>query len=289
MTIVVIVAIAVLLVALLSVLSVLKVRKKKLDENTENPTYWDEQNAWLVSEFSRCNVVVYGKKGSGKDLTFSHVINLRKERHYSNMPYNKLTTVMGLDSLSVGDNTYEDFIDGTLCKFKPVFDDGLDFYVSDAGVYLPSQYDKELSIRYPSMPLYYALSRQLHKQNIHCNVQAIGRLWKKLREQSDSHIWIRKTVDKGDYFVVHAISYDRYESAERRLLPVKDKQYGATYGDIVERRFRILKSSIDYDTYYFRTLLLDTPVSLYDRKQAKLNLKEILTHGYYNSFEPPRN
>jgi len=169
-------------------------------------------------------------------------------------------------------------------KFTPVFRDCEDYYISDAGVYLPSQYDKELDRRYPSMPLYYALSRQLHRQNIHANVQALGRLWKKLREHADSYILIKKTVDKGDYFVVHTVSYDRYESAERRLLPNKNKQYGATYGDIVERKFKVPKISLDYDTYHFRTLLLNTPVSLHDPKNQKLNLKELLQNGYFRPF-----
>jgi len=220
----------ILILIIIAVLFVLVRLKVKPNENVESDAYWDEQNAWLVSEFSRCNVIVFGKKGSGKDLTFSHVINLRGVKHYANMPYNKLTTVMGLDSLSVGDNTFEDFLNDTLTKFKPVFNDELDYYISDAGVYLPSQYDKDLDKRYHSMPLFYALSRQLHKMNIHANLQALGRLWKKLREQGDGFLWIRKTVDMDTHFVVHAISYDRYESAERRLLPVKDKQYGATYG-----------------------------------------------------------
>jgi len=43
----------------------------------------DEADAWLVHEFRRCNVMVFGKKGSGKDVLFAHVIALRGEKHYS--------------------------------------------------------------------------------------------------------------------------------------------------------------------------------------------------------------
>jgi len=80
-----IIVIAVFVILTIVILSVLKVRKKKSDENTENPTYWDGQNTWLVSEFARCNIIVYGKKGSGKDLLFAHTINLRGQPHYSNI------------------------------------------------------------------------------------------------------------------------------------------------------------------------------------------------------------
>ena len=281
-----IVLVAVIAVIVIVILSVLVRSKKSVNENTEADTYWDGQNTWLVSEFERCNVVVFGKKGSGKDVLFNHVINLRGLPHYSNMPYNDRTIVTGLDALSAGDNTYEDFINGTLRKFAPVFMDRCDYYISDAGVYLPSQYDKELDRRYPSMPLFYALSRQLHRMNVHANVQALGRLWKKLREQSDSYIWVRKTADCGDYMVIHAISYDRYESAERRLLPVKDKQYGATYGDIAERKFKVYKRDLGFNTYHFRSLLLDTDTTLFDiEKPKEITLKEILTHGYFRPFD----
>lgn len=276
---------AVITVVVLIIILTVIIRRKKKDENKETETYWDEQNTWLVQEFSRCNVIVFGKKGSGKDVTFNHVMNLRGVFHYSNMPYNALTRVAGLDRLSVGENSYENFINSTTAKFQSFFEDCRDYYISDAGIYLPSQYDKELDKRYPGMPLFYALSRQLHRMNIHANVQALGRLWKKLREQADSYIWIRKTVDCGEHLVVHAISYDRYESAERRLLPVRDKQYGATYGDIQERKFKVLKKDLEFDTYYFRKVLLYAEDFAVENHNKKITLKEIISCGYRSRFK----
>ena len=42
---------------------------------------------FVVSEFKRCNVVVDGKKGTGKDLLFQYVIWKRDEHYYANISY----------------------------------------------------------------------------------------------------------------------------------------------------------------------------------------------------------
>lgn len=212
---------------------------------------------WLVNEFKRCNVIVFGKKGSGKDLLFAHAIALRNELHYSNINYNGLTEVRPLTDLSVGDNTFEDCINGTIRKFDPTFEENKDFYVSDGGIYLPCQYNKQLNEFYPSMPMFYALSRHLYNMNVHVNVQALTRLWDKLREQADSYIRVLKTVDKGEYLQVSVITYDSYNSAERGLLPSNDKQFTATNGEVTARKFRIYKNELEYDTRYFRDVFLN--------------------------------
>ncbi|MDE6402167.1 MAG: hypothetical protein K2L54_06090, partial [Clostridiales bacterium] len=82
----------------------------------------DEADAWLVNEFRRCNVLVFGKKRQGKDLIFAHVIALRGEKHYANIPYDENTEVITLDELNVGDNTFEDFITGTVRPVQPRFE-----------------------------------------------------------------------------------------------------------------------------------------------------------------------
>ena len=101
----------------------------------------DKADIWLVNEFSRCNVLVFGKKRQGKDLIFAHVIALRGEKHYANIPYDENTEVITLDELNVGDNTFEDFINGTVRPFSPRFDEGCDVYVSDGGIYLPCHFN----------------------------------------------------------------------------------------------------------------------------------------------------
>lgn len=54
------------------------------------------------------------------------------------------------------------------------------------------------------MPIFYALSRHLYNNNIHVNVQNLGRLWLKLREQADSFIRVLGTTDRGSYLLVRA-------------------------------------------------------------------------------------
>ena len=94
----------------------------------------DAADAWLLSEFGRCNVMVFGKKGSGKDVIFAHVIALRGEKHYSNIPYDDNTEVIDLCEINAGDNTFEDCINGEIEKFEPRFDECCDIYISDVGI-----------------------------------------------------------------------------------------------------------------------------------------------------------
>ena len=170
----------------------------------------DKADIWLVNEFSRCNVLVFGKKRQGKDLIFAHVIALRGEKHYANIPYDENTEVITLDELNVGDNTFEDFINGTVRPFSPRFDEGCDVYVSDGGIYLPCHFNKELNNRYPSMPIFFALSGQLYDMNVHLNTQALGRPWDKLREQADSYIQVLRTIPRGVYIYKMIFGYDIY-------------------------------------------------------------------------------
>lgn len=219
--------------------------------------YYRMQDNWLVNEFSRCNVIVFGKKGTGKDLIFAHVISLRGGFHYANMRYNDDTDVITLDRVSVGRNSYDNVINDNVRKIPPAFEFGCDIYISDGGIYLPSQYNGELNNKYKSMPLFYALSRQLYRNNIHVNVQALGRVWDKLREQADSYLRCREVIDKDKYLYVRLISYEEYNAASRNLLPCRDSQYRATNGDIKERLIRIPKKELQYDTYYFSGVFLE--------------------------------
>lgn len=169
----------------------------------------------------------------------------------------------------LGDNTFEDCIQNTIEKLDPQFEEGKDIYISDGGIYLSSQYDSALNKLYPSMPIFYALSRHLYNNNIHVNVQNLGRLWLKLREQADSFIRVLGTTDRGSYLLVRAISYDNITAASNGLLPARDRQYRATHGEITERRFRVYKSELNYDTRYFKDVFLNV---------RRTPLEEILHH-----------
>lgn len=84
----------------------------------------------------------------------------------------------------------------------------------------------------------------------------LAQIIRNYREAGDEKIadYIRtiRTKDKGEYLEVTAISYDKYESAARNLLPNLNK---AENGEIVKRKFRIYKNTIKYDTRYFRRLI----------------------------------
>ena len=63
----------------------------------------------MIKEFKRSNVIVFGKKGTGKDLVFNYVINKRKETYYSNIDYGGDYKYIETKDLTTG-NTYVDFI-----------------------------------------------------------------------------------------------------------------------------------------------------------------------------------
>jgi len=243
--------------------------------------YFRASARWLARWFTLGSVIVFGSKGRGKDLIFQKVINVRKKPHYAVMPYGPLTTVLPLREFQAGDNTFHDVIEETIRKFKSNYKRYYDYYISDGGIYLPSQCDVELSKKYPSMPIAFALSRQWWDSAIHINAQNLERIWKKLREQADIYI---KAVGRIKLpflgILVCARYYENYDTAVKGQLPLRiphkilktlDKQevkmmkeqYDATYGIIEQRYFFISYRSIHYDTYYFRDkflIPLDLPV-----------------------------
>lgn len=229
--------------------------------NTNQVDYFNAQNDWLVEQFERCNVVVYGSKGTGKDLLFSLVMNLRDDIYYANMDYGYNTVVLkSLKCLSIGDNNFNDLVNGTLRKYYDYLLKGKDIYISDAGVYFGCQNNSELDKLYPSLSIFMALSRQLGQHNVHANVQSLNRLYIKMREQADCFIKALRAIDFDDFIIVNTITYERMESAEANILPCGSKKERATftarYGVIEYRDFYIAKDDLMYDTHYFAQLLL---------------------------------
>ena len=227
---------------------------------------------FLIKIFNKNNVIVFGKKGTGKDLLFQYVINARHQKHFSNIKFNKNTQNICLKDLELSNNTYDNFISNNvyLEEKKEQFE-GKDFYISDIGIMLPSQYDTKLYKSYPSFPIFYALSRHLYNSNVHCNTQNLNRVWKALREQADSYI---KCIGVDSPFFlslfgflrINFIIYDKYESAEKSLLPLpygfmnkflnaNAKQYYATNGDIKKCYVLINKKSIHYNTRAFHEVV----------------------------------
>lgn len=224
-------------------------------------------NHYLVECFKKNNVIVYGKKGSGKDLIFQYVINKRKRPYLSNISYGNKYKHIEIKELELNPNTYDNFIKGNISKIdKNLLFENHDIYISDGGIYLPSQYDNKLYKTYPSLPITYALSRHLYNNNIHCNVQNIGRLWKALREQADTYILAKNTIKLCGLFIVRYNIYDKYNTAVNELEPLKvrkgiiarkdytdtrDKEYKAVNGSIKKGYFIITKKSLKYDTRIF--------------------------------------
>lgn len=218
--------------------------------------------ACLTSAFQKNNVIVYGKKGQGKDLLFAAIIANRKEPHFSNIQYNEQTDVKDIGYLSVAPNTYENFIAGKVVKIPKLIQEKKDYYLSDGGIYLPSQYDNILSKKYPSLPIFYALSRHLGNMNVHVNVQNLNRLWLKLREQADTYIRVRGKIDLPGYICLKTTIYENYDDALKNLKPVKKiikgeviKTEESSRGEIKNRLLLIPRWWLKYDSRYFHKVV----------------------------------
>lgn len=251
--------------------------------------------AWLTKRriirmFRENNVMVFGRRGKGKDLLFQEIIACRHEGYQANISYGyKQTRQINGNSLSVAPNTYEDFINGNITTIKK--DESLervDAYFSDAGTIFPSQMDSKLHREFPSLPIYYALSRHLYASNIHLNTQNLERVWKALREQADYFIQCRGVIHLPFMLIIRTTEYDKYKSALAELLPVKGgglfnsfkkaetAVYNATNGYIQDGYFIVWKRHIKYDTRAYHKILFgyDAP----SRKKNKPKKRRPLPH-----------
>lgn len=248
------------------------VRLLRIKNEKNSGLYWAYQDKWLLNAFDNYDCAVYGFRGTGKDVLFAHAINLKGGKHYSNIYYNTDTEVRDLKDLNVGGNTYEDFINGNIKKFEPNFEEGYHFFISDAGVYLGCQYNKELNQNYGELPIHIALRRHLYDSHVHTNSQALNRPWDKVREQQGCFIHTLGTIDCGDFLIVKAISYTKYESALECLPPTDkpDKFHVMKYGEISEHKFKVPVSSLTYDTRHFKTILLNSEEEKQDNERAAI-------------------
>ena len=252
------IGIGIVAAVVITVIAILITRLMFERQEQEDGLYWIYQDKWLLNAFDNFDTAVYGLRGTGKDVIFAHAINLRGGKHYSNIYYNADTEVRDLKDLNVGGNRYEDFIEGDITPFEPNFEEGYHFFISDAGVYLGCQYNKELNDNYGELPIHLALRRHLYDSHVHTNSQALNRPWDKIREQQGIFIHTLGTVDYGDHLIVTAISYTKYESALECLPPPEqpDKYHVMKYGEILEHKFRVPVDSLSYDTRHFKTKLL---------------------------------
>ena len=248
----------------------------------------------IVAMFKMRNVCVCGLRGDGKDMLMGNVVARRKEPYISNLVYTKDGRgyqELDFEKIDCGKNSYLDLIKGKVKYYKFPYISGSDIYISDAGVYLPAQYCNELNKQFPHLPTYFALSRQVSHNNIHVNVQHLGRVWDKIREQSDQYIRCRKCIvifgkliqklqkktnskwlEKIPLLVFQRITiYDKYQSALDRVEPCRItipflakrevKQQAQMYVDKFRNTYGSVKNHIllywnksGYDTFYFEKL-----------------------------------
>lgn len=237
----------------------------------------------LSKQFSQCNCIVFGKKGTGKDLIFQSVINDRKKPYFSNVNYGGDFLEATPKSLELPNNTYHNFINGNVhTEEKPPYENK-DFYFSDCGIILPSQYDTQLYKMYPSFGITYALSRHLYNNNVHCNTQALGRVWKCLREQADYYIRCKQTINIFGFLVTRYTTYTNYESALSCLSPLTSRmlnnfskaevdKYIAMNGEIKNGFIIQHKKKIRYDTRAYHEKIFGVKAP---RKENSCNKKTI--------------
>lgn len=225
----------------------------------------------FVRLFSKGNVIVSGMRGRGKDMAFCIVVNSRKRNYISNVQYSKPSKKFQRFEFNpkvweLAKNTHNDFIDGTVKPYTYPYPDNIDYYISDAGIYFPAQYQAELVKKYPSAPIFQALSRHLGDCNVHCNSQKQNRVWDKIREQSDIYIVMRRCVviPHTKFVMLWAYEYDNEESAEMQLkLPffglgrtARDRKllFETSHGHI-KKHFFITRIPFKYDSRRFKKII----------------------------------
>lgn len=235
----------------------------------------------IVKLFEQGNVCVCGERGAGKDMLFSNVVARRRLEYISNCEYPRKKGLqpefhrLDFSKIDCGGNTYADFMSGNVKPYKYPYPLGVDVYISDVGVYMPSQFCNELNRQYKEIPTFMALSRQLGECNVHINVQNLNRAWDKLREQSRTYITCLKCrvipIGKRQLVIQRVRLYESYQSCIANVpvlkLPLwarfgKDKlmaklyklNYQISHGKINERTLVYWNKS-DYNTHIFREMM----------------------------------
>jgi hypothetical protein len=238
----------------------------------------------IIQMFEKGNVCVCGLKGSGKDMLFANVTNRRNIPYVCNTEYEprKLTTKnrklqfnkLELEKLNCGENDYRNFLNGDIKYYEYPYEDGTDIYISDAGVYFPSQYCNELNRDFKYFPTFMALSRHLGEANVHFNAQNLNRVWDKIREQSDQYIMMRWSICIPLIrLVIQKVRiYEKYQSAVDRVPPfriniplvgsgktryevrMRKQEFACAYGEI-KSGILVYRNKSKYNTRIFKEIL----------------------------------
>lgn len=222
----------------------------------------------ILRLFATGNVMVYGIKGSGKDMLFGNVIVRRGLPYVSNLDYGGDRYALDLKALRIGSD-FRAFIDGDVASYIYPFPEKADIYISDAGVYFPCQYNGVLNKSYSDFPQFLALCRQLGDCAVHTNTQGFNRPWDKIREQSDIYILCRSCRVFFKRLVFQRVTvYDDVDAAMKKVRPftlraglldrkrvkVAKQQFETAYGK-VRSYLLVYRNRSSYNTRYFRDLL----------------------------------
>lgn len=228
----------------------------------------------LRKYFNSGNVCVTGLRGRGKDMMLANIACRNNHSYISNVDYtgDNRYIPLNLTALNCGQNNYRNFISGEIKPYDYPYADNTDIYISDVGVYFPSQYCNELNRDYKEFPVFMALSRQLGDNNVHINVQNLNRAWDKIREQSDTYIYCRWCkVFFGKIVIQRITIYDKYETCLARMetprvrVPLFNRQarmqariyldqFRNTHGSI-KTRWLFYTNKSNYDTRIFKKML----------------------------------
>lgn len=223
--------------------------------------------------FKRHSVAIAGAKGSGKDILFGNVIARSKNKYYiSNTDYNikrKKFIRLNLEKFMTG-NRYDNFIRDKISPYVYPYPDNIDIYISDCGIYFPSQYNNELDRKYNEFPTFMSLSRQLGNCFVHTNAQSYIRVWNKIREQSDRFILCKGCIVIGKLVIQRVYVYERRDSFENEIQPFRgiftlDKEkrereyqerlkYENQHGSI-KSKFLVYVNRTNYNTRIFKEML----------------------------------
>lgn len=174
----------------------------------------------MLKLFKNNSVLCDGVRGSGKDVLFGNVAMRLKHDYVSNLSYGPGFLPFDYSKINLAGNTYKDFISGKIKRYVFPYDDGTHFFLSDAGIYFPSQYCNELNRDYKEMSEFQALVRHLTGTGqFHVNSQFYKRVFDKIREQSETFINCRWCVFIGPIVFQRVRIYERQESFEKRVPP----------------------------------------------------------------------
>lgn len=266
--------------------------------------------AEIIGIMDSYSVHIWGFKKTGKDLLTQIYIYNKHKKNKSKVNYLSVNVDYGYGCKKIdfqelkiytkdnGENkeaTYQDFIDNKNLYFAYQEEyEGKRLIVSDVGIYLPNTEHNYLDKKYPSLPIFFAISEHLYNMPIITNSQELTRPWVKLRNMSDFYIKALHTVPKHHsvlkkiwkylpilrhYLFLKIRLYDKIESAENGILPFKDvsilkngllgrpltltpgqatkEQFKAEHGTIKEMTVYIPIKAIKYDSRYFKSLIKD--------------------------------